>query len=67
MHDVNRLLKLVEVLLKMMVQVHAYRGGRNPFPGTNEQGIVELITQPLQRLADRRGRNIERFCCLADA
>lgn len=51
MHHVDRLLNLVEILFKMMMQV-VYRVGVIPLPERmNRVGLVELATQTLQRLA----------------
>ncbi len=52
MHNVNGLLKLVEVLLKMMMKIGSDSGRCDPFTGTNKQRVVELIAQALERLAD---------------
>lgn len=67
MHDVDGLLKLIEVLLKMMMQICPNGSGSDPFSRTDKQRIVQLVTQPLRGLTDRGRRYVERFCCLADA
>ena len=53
MHDVDGLLKLIEVLLKMMMQICPDGSGSDPFSRTDKQRIVQLVTQPLQGLTDR--------------
>jgi hypothetical protein len=48
-HDIDGLLKLVQVLFQMMMQIDADGRGRDPFTGTDKQRIVEL---PRRRCSD---------------
>ncbi|CCJ87786.1 hypothetical protein BN133_4163 [Cronobacter dublinensis 582] len=67
LHHVDGLLKLIEVVFEIMMQVGADGGGRDAFAGADKQRVVKLVAQALQRLAYRRGREKQRFSRLADA